>query len=449
MVAGSSCLLEIVSDNTGEPLLLSRKFPLPMLPRAPDPAAAREFAFEVVARLRRAGYEAVWAGGCVRDELLGRTPSDYDIATSARPAAVREIFGHRRTLAVGAAFGVITVLGPKPAGQVEVATFRADAPYTDGRHPAGVTFCGAREDALRRDFTINGLFFDPLEDEVIDYVGGQMDLADGIVRAIGVPSMRFGEDHLRMLRAVRFSAGFGFPLERETRRAIESMAHLVESVSPERIAAELRAMCSRPGRSEAISLLVDTGLVEPVFHEFSDKPSAFWSSAATILDAIDEPDLPLALAILCRDDAAAMSRLGHRLRLANHERKLGAWLVSAVTAIVSATAVDDPASLPWSELQPWLADAHRFRLADLLRALAANGITATETAAWVSQQVERPATDLDPPPLLGGDALIALGVPAGPAVGQALRRLRNLQLDGRLASQAEAVEQVKAWLLGR
>ncbi|MGA1617951.1 MAG: CCA tRNA nucleotidyltransferase [Pirellulales bacterium] len=420
-----------------------------MPPRAPDPAAAREFAFEVVARLRRAGYEAVWAGGCVRDELLGRTPSDYDIATSARPAAVREIFGHRRTLAVGAAFGVITVLGQKPAGQVEVATFRADAPYTDGRHPAGVTFCGAREDALRRDFTINGLFFDPLEDEVIDYVGGQLDLADGIVRAIGVPSMRFGEDHLRMLRAVRFSAGFGFPLERETRRAIESMAHLVESVSPERIAAELRAMCSRPGRSEAISLRVDTGLVEPVFHEFSDKPSAFWSSAATILDAIDEPDLPLALAILCRDDAAAMSRLGHRLRLANHERKLGAWLVSAVTAIVSATAVDGPASLPWSELQPWLADAHRFRLADLLRALAANGITATETAAWVSQQVERPATDLDPPPLLGGDALIALGVPAGPAVGQALRRLRNLQLDGRLASQAEAVEQVKAWLLGR
>ena len=442
-------MLEIVSDNTGEPLLLSRKFPLPMLPRAPDPAAAREFAFEVVARLRRAGYEAVWAGGCVRDELLGRTPSDYDIATSARPAAVREIFGHRRTLAVGAAFGVITVLGPKPAGQVEVATFRADAPYTDGRHPAGVTFCGAREDALRRDFTINGLFFDPLEDEVIDYVGGQLDLADGIVRAIGVPSMRFGEDHLRMLRAVRFSAGFGFPLERETRRAIESMAHLVESVSPERIAAELRAMCSRPGRSEAISLLVDTGLVEPVFHEFSDKPSAFWSSAATILDAIDEPDLPLALAILCRDDAAAISRLGKRLRLANHERKLAAWLVSAVTAIVSATAVDGPASLPWSELQPWLADAHRFRLADLLRALAANGITATETAAWVSQQVERPATDLDPPPLLGGDALIALGVPAGPAVGQALRRLRNLQLDGRLASQAEAVEQVKAWLLGR
>ena len=420
-----------------------------MPPSARDPVASREFAFEVLVRLRRAGHEAVWAGGCVRDELLGRTPVDYDIATSARPDTVREVFGYRRTLAVGAAFGVITVLGPRAAGQVEVATFRADAPYTDGRHPAGVTFCSAREDALRRDFTINGLFFDPIENEVIDYVGGQKDLAEGIVRAIGVPSMRFGEDHLRMLRAVRFSAGFGFPLERETRRAIESMAHLVESVSPERIAAELRAMFSRSGRSEAISLLVDTGLVEPVFHEFSDQPSVFWSSAASILNALDEPDLPLALAILGREDAAIIGRLGHRLRLANHERKLAAWLVSAVRAIGSITEVDGPTHQPWSEFQPWLADAHRFRLADLLRALAANGTFSAETATWVSQQVERPAADLDPPPLLGGDVLLALGVAAGPAVGQTLRRLRNLQLDGSLASQSEAVEQVKAWLMER
>ena len=214
-----------------------------------------------------------------------------------------------------------------------------------------MTFCSAREDALRRDFTINGLFFDPIENEVIDYVGGQKDLAEGIVRAIGVPSMRFGEDHLRMLRAVRFSAGFGFPLERETRRAIESMAHLVESVSPERIAAELRAMFARRGRSEAISLLVDTGLVEPVFHEFSDKQSVFWSTAAAILDALDEPDLPLALAILCREDAAMIGRLGYRLRLANHERKLASWLVSAVTPVGAITAAGGPASQPWSEIQ--------------------------------------------------------------------------------------------------
>ncbi|HBB74425.1 MAG TPA: tRNA nucleotidyltransferase, partial [Planctomycetaceae bacterium] len=168
--------------------------------RCADPAAARDFALAVVGGLRRAGHEAYWAGGCVRDELLGRTPADYDVATAARPEQVREIFGRRRTLAVGAAFGVITVLGPRTAGQVEVATFRADAPSTDGRHPDGVTFCSAREDARRRDFTINGLFLDPLTGEVHDFVGGRDDLDAGIVRAIGMPAQRFAEDHLRMLR---------------------------------------------------------------------------------------------------------------------------------------------------------------------------------------------------------------------------------------------------------
>jgi poly(A) polymerase len=410
-----------------------------------DPAAAREFAFEVVARLRRAGHEAVWAGGCVRDELLGRTPADYDVATSAYPDLVRKLFGHRRTLAVGAAFGVITVLGPKPAGQVEVATFRADAPYTDGRHPAGVTFCSAREDALRRDFTINGLFFDPLEGEVRDYVGGRQDLANGIIRAIGVPAMRFAEDHLRMLRAVRFSAGFGFPLERETRRAIESMGQLVESVSPERIAAELRTMCSRPGRGQAIELLVDTQLATPVFHEFTAKPPAFWSAAAATLDALDEPDLPLALAILCRGDAATVGRLSRRLRLANHERKLAEWLVAAMAVIQPATGLANLARRPWSQLQPWLSHSCRFRLADLLRAEAATGTGAGETAAWVSQQVNRPVAELDPPALVGGDELLALGVTAGPAVGQTLKKLRDLQLDGELASRDQAIGLVKAW----
>jgi tRNA nucleotidyltransferase/poly(A) polymerase len=191
---------------------------------ASDPAAARTFALGVVERLRRAGHEALWAGGCVRDELLGRTPADYDVATSARPDQVRAVFGNRHTLAVGAAFGVITVLGPRPAGQVEVATFRSDAAYTDGRHPAGVTFTNAREDALRRDFTINGLFLDPLSGEVHDYVAGRADLAAGIVRAIGNAAMRFGEDHLRMLRAVRFAAVFGFAIEEQTHEAIVRMA---------------------------------------------------------------------------------------------------------------------------------------------------------------------------------------------------------------------------------
>ncbi len=141
-----------------------------------DPEKQRQFALEVVRRLRQAGFEAYWAGGCVRDEVLGRRPKDYDVATNARPPEIRDLFGRTRTLPLGAAFGVITVVGPRPAGQIEVATFRQDAGYSDGRHPDSVTFSSAREDALRRDFTINGMFFDPIDGQVIDFVGGQDDL---------------------------------------------------------------------------------------------------------------------------------------------------------------------------------------------------------------------------------------------------------------------------------
>src|SRR6516165_655576 len=161
-----------------------------------DPDQQREFALDVVRRLRAADYEAYWAGGCVRDIVLGRRPKDYDVATNAKPLEIRELFGKTRTLPLGAAFGVITVVGPRPAGQIEVATFRQDAAYSDGRHPDSVTFSSAREDAERRDFTINGMFFDPVERRVIDYVGGQEDLREGLIRAIGDTRMRFQEDKL-------------------------------------------------------------------------------------------------------------------------------------------------------------------------------------------------------------------------------------------------------------
>ena len=142
----------------------------------PDAARQRAFALEIAQKLRAAGFEALWAGGCVRDELLGLVPKDYDVATNATPDQIRDLFGRRRTLPIGAAFGVITVLGPRAAGQIEVATFRSDAAYSDGRHPDSVTFTTAEDDAQRRDFTINGLFFDPVAEQVVDYVGGQEDL---------------------------------------------------------------------------------------------------------------------------------------------------------------------------------------------------------------------------------------------------------------------------------
>ncbi len=165
-----------------------------------DSHKQREFAIDVVRRLREHAYEAYWAGGCVRDQLLGKPPKDFDVATSAKPDEIRQVFGPRRTIAIGAAFGVITVVGPRSAGQIEVATFRQDASYSDGRHPDSVQFSTPAADAERRDFTINGMFYDPVDDRVIDFVGGRDDLARQIIRAIGDPPARFAEDKLRLLR---------------------------------------------------------------------------------------------------------------------------------------------------------------------------------------------------------------------------------------------------------
>src|ERR1019366_5530814 len=184
----------------------------------------REFAIWVVAELQDAGHQALWAGGCVRDELLGLVPKDYDIASDARPEQVQQLF--RRTLAIGASFGVVEVLGPRQNGQylkVQVATFRTDGGYSDGRRPDDVVFSSAREDALRRDFTINGMFFDPIVGQLHDYVGGQHDLQARILRAIGEPDRRFAEDKLRLLRAVRIATRFDLAIEPATEAAIKSM----------------------------------------------------------------------------------------------------------------------------------------------------------------------------------------------------------------------------------
>ncbi|MBM4021148.1 MAG: CCA tRNA nucleotidyltransferase [Planctomycetes bacterium] len=418
--------------------------PQPLQPHIVDPAASRDFAASVVSRLRSAGHEAYWAGGCVRDELLGRTPADYDVATDAPPEIVRNLFGRRRTLAIGAAFGVITVLGPKSAGQVEVATFRADVGYTDGRHPTEVIFCSAREDARRRDFTINGLFLDPLTGAVHDFVGGREDLAAGIVRAIGPPAMRFGEDHLRMLRAVRFAATFGFAIERDTRLAIERMAHLVVAVSPERIAAELRGMTSGGGRRLALELLEETGLAREVLPEVAPADEAgrrTWRELASIVAAIDEPSLPQALALLVMPgQERSLAAIATRLRLSTFEAKAARWLHAGLESLGEAADLE---RRPWSTVQPWAADTRGPLLADLLRARAACGRGDAEAAAWFTRQVERPRHEIDPTPILTGDDLLAAGMPAGPAIGEVLVRIRTLQLDGRLTTKEEALAAVR------
>ncbi|HEV8291478.1 MAG TPA: CCA tRNA nucleotidyltransferase, partial [Tepidisphaeraceae bacterium] len=235
------------------------------------PLCERSDAEAVLRRLRANGHEAYFAGGCVRDLLLGLEPKDWDVATDAPPNRVRELF--TKTEAVGAAFGVILVRHGRSV--VEVATFRSEGSYLDGRRPSEVRFTTAQEDAQRRDFTINGLFLDPLDgDRVIDYVGGQEDLAARRLRAIGDPSARFAEDHLRLLRAVRFAARFGLEIAPATAMAIEQRAGLLKGISPERIAIELREMLCPPTRSAAWLLLWKFKLVHVVlrFLPLKDEP---------------------------------------------------------------------------------------------------------------------------------------------------------------------------------
>jgi poly(A) polymerase len=199
------------------------------------PDSLKETAASVVRRLQQAGFAAFWVGGCVRDFLLGREPQDYDIATDARPELIEKLF--KKTIAVGRKFGVMVVVEDKQ--QFQVATFRAEAEYRDGRRPEKVVFANAEADALRRDFTVNGLFYDPLTEKIHDWVGGEKDLRAKIIRTIGAPEERFAEDHLRLLRAVRFAAQLGFEIEPRTFAAVKALAPKIKLISAERVRDEL------------------------------------------------------------------------------------------------------------------------------------------------------------------------------------------------------------------
>jgi tRNA nucleotidyltransferase/poly(A) polymerase len=260
--------------------------------------------------------------------------------------------------------------------------------------------------------------------------------------------MRFGEDHLRMLRAVRFAAVFGFALEEQTQAAIVRMAHLVTTVSPERIAAELRAIVTRPGRRRAFDLLAQTALAREVLPEVAPADGAAaehaaWHDAARVIDALDEPEIASALAVLTLSLPVESPRhIAARLRLSTRESKTACWLHEAVHAVEDAGGELD--QRPWSQLQPWLAHDAAFLLADVLRARAACGHGSAAAARWVTAKLQMPHAQLDPPPLLTGNDLLAAGVPAGRAVGQMLAALRDLQLDGGLATRDAAIEWVRA-----
>ena len=409
-----------------------------------DSRRARDFALKVVQELRRNGHQALWAGGCVRDELRGIPPQDYDVATDALPAQVRQIFGHRRTLAIGAAFGVVVVLGPKRAGQVEVATFRRDATYSDGRHPDHVTFSSPEEDAQRRDFTINGLFYDPIDEKTIDYVGGQEDLRRRLIRAIGNPHDRFGEDKLRMLRAVRFAATFDFEIDSDTVAAIQQHAHELTIVSAERIAAELRRMLTAPQRARAMELLHTAGLLAVVVPELVTSDGAVneekraWRATLEMLDLLDSPTFPMALAVLLAAiwPQPPTREICRRWRLANDETQATVWFVKHEATIRRAERT------AWPKIQRLLIDPRGPQLVDVAAAIGQVADSQTDGIAFCRQKLSLPAAELNPPPLLTGDDLVAHGLKPGKPFRDLLNNVRDAQLDGRISNREEALRLV-------
>lgn len=398
----------------------------------------RRFGLEVVQKLREAGFQALFAGGCVRDQLLGLEPHDYDVATDAVPEEVQRLF--RRSLAVGAQFGVIEVLGPQRM-HVQVATFRSDGSYSDGRRPDTVRFGTAAEDAQRRDFTLNGLFFDPVAEQVIDYVGGQADLAAKRLRAIGDPWARFEEDKLRLLRAVRFVARFDLRFDDATLAALKSMAPELNQVSAERITDELRKMAALPNRGLAFRWLHETGLLAAAFGPWAPRQA---QNSFAVLAALPAPvSFPLALAAALLElwgpelDAILkqepLDGLAERLRLSNDEKAAAGWLLERRDELRHA------ATLPASRLKPILAHP---LCEPLLGWLAARLETKGEAPGAVDFCRERlrawSAQELNPAPLLTGDDLRALGHAPGPDFKVWLKALRDAQLDGEIQTRAEA-----------
>ena len=396
----------------------------------------REFAVEIVRKLRAAGHTALLAGGCVRDLLLGREPKDYDVATTARPEQVRDLFGHRRTLAVGASFGVIVVVPPRDsgAGQVEVATFRTEGPYQDGRRPESVAFCTPEEDAQRRDFTINGMFYDPIEARVLDFVGGEADLAARVIRAIGDPHARMREDKLRLLRAVRFTATLDFALDETTAAAVREMASEITVVSHERIAQELRRMLVDSHRRRAVELCADVGLLSVILPELSELAND--EPTLAMLSLLETPSFKLAFSALLHLLPAKLTvhDICRRLRLSNDETDQIVWLVAHQDDLANAPSQTLP------RLKRTLAHPYRDDLIALLRVKRLAHAADMQPVLFCDEYLARtPQSVIDPLPLISGDDLKSLGLKPGPEFKTLLDSIRDAQLNGEITTHEQAL----------
>ena len=419
----------------------------------------------VVKRLRVHGFQALYAGGCVRDRLLGIEPHDYDVASNARPEQVEALFP--RTVPVGAQFGVIIVL--EQGQQIQVATFRGDGAYRDGRHPDSIHFTDAEGDAQRRDFTVNGLFFDPIEEKILDFVGGQNDLGNNVLRAIGDPAERFAEDKLRLLRAVRFATTLGFRIDQATWSAVRQWAPEIHSVSAERIREELSKILVSPNRVRGFDLLDESGILREILPEIEalkgcDQPPEFHPEGDVFIHtrlmlSLVAPDasLTLVLSVLLHDIGKPATRIvdetgrirfnGHEgvsaqmgLRLLQRLRYPNEVIDTVLPAVRLHMSFKDVPHMKTSTLKRMMARATFDEELELHRVdcLGSHGMLDNH-ALLIAKRKEFSNEPLIPAPLVTGHDLIALGWKPGRRFTEILEAVQNRQLEGTLASREDAL----------
>jgi poly(A) polymerase len=429
---------------------------------------ADELARRIAHQLHGAGHQAYLVGGCVRDLLLGRTPKDFDVATDAPPARIRELFP--RCEQVGAHFGVCLVRSD--GAHVEVATFRSDFDYSDGRRPDRVSFeTDPRQDALRRDFTINALLMDVRTNEILDFVDGRRDLYARLVRAIGDPERRFLEDHLRLLRAVRFAARFGFDIEKETFDAIRRNARLIHKVSAERVRDELIRILTEGGARRGFELLDLTGLLNQILPEVAamkgvEQPPEYhpegdvWTHTLMMLDALENPSPTLAMGVLLHDVGKPPTyRVAGRIRFDGHV-EVGVRLahgiltrlrfsndqIEQIEALVAQhMKFKDVPQMRESTLKRFLRLPRFDEHLELHRLDCLSSHQRFDNYELARRKREElGAEQLRPPPLLTGRDLIAAGYTPGPLFSEILSAVEDAQLEGSIQSREHALELVRS-----
>jgi putative nucleotidyltransferase with HDIG domain len=427
-----------------------------------------KLARSIVARLRAGGHQAYLVGGCVRDLLIGRTPKDFDVATDARPDRVTELF--ERSEQVGAHFGVVLVR--ENTSQVEVATFRSDASYSDGRRPDAVRFeTDPRQDVLRRDFTINALLLDPDTNQILDFVGGQEDLRRHVIRAIGEPELRFREDHLRLIRAVRFAARLGFEIEPDTMAALRRLHGLIVRVAPERIRDELMRILTDGGARRGFELLDETGLLGDLLPEVAAmkgvaQPPEFhpegdvWTHTMLLLEKLRNPTLTLAAGALLHDvGKPPVFRVADRIRFDGHVEE-GVRLAHGIltrlrfsndqTEMIEALVAHhmrfkDTGKMRESTIKRFLRMENFAEHLELHRLDCLSSHGKLDNYKRMRTRLEELGEEeLRPKPVLTGRDLIEAGYAPGPAFAKMLAAVEDAQLERRAQTKEEALDLVLA-----